>query len=161
MAVDCFLKLDDIKGESVDSKHAGEIDVLSWTWGASQSASFQSGTGGGTAKVNVKDLTVTKLVDRSSPTLMGLCFTGAPVKSAVLSMRKAGGTQMEYINITMEDAVISSTNSANTPGQEQLTETITMNFARVKFNYTPQKPDGSADAAVKFGYDIAKNVKWG
>ena len=161
MAVDCFLKLDNIKGESVDSKHAGEIDVLSWTWGASQSASFQSGSGGGTAKVNVHDITVTKLVDRSSPTLLGLCFTGTAVKSAVLSMRKAGGTQMEYINITMEDAVVSSTGHVNTPGTEQLTETITLNFARVKFNYTPQKPDGSADAAVKFGYDIAKNVTWG
>jgi type VI secretion system secreted protein Hcp len=161
MAVDCFLKLDDIKGESVDQKHAGEIDVLSWSWGASQSATFQSGSGGGTAKVNVHDLTVTKYVDRSSPTLMGLCFTGLPIKSAILSMRKAGGTQMEYINISMEDCVVSSTGAANSTGEERLIETITLNFARVKFAYTPQKPDGSADAAVKFGYDIAKNVKWG
>ena len=171
MAVDCFLKLDDIKGESVDSKHAGEIDVLAWSWGASQTASFQLGSGGGTAKVAVKDLTVTKYVDRASPTLLGVCFSGKPIAKGTLSMRKAGGTQMEYINIYMEDAVISSITPMNhmanasvtgdAAGDERPRETITLNFARVKFDYTPQKPDGSPDAAVKFGYDIAKNVKWG
>jgi type VI secretion system secreted protein Hcp len=145
--------------------------VLSWSWGATQTSSFQLGSGGGTAKVAVKDLTVTKYVDRASPTLMGLCFSGKPIASGVLSMRKAGGDQMEYINVTMEDAVISSITPSNhvinagvtgdAAGDERPREILTLNFARVKFNYTPQKPDGSPDAAVKFGYDIAKNVKWG
>jgi type VI secretion system secreted protein Hcp len=161
MAVDCFLKLDDIKGESADQKHVDHIDVLSWTWGASQTATFQSGSGGGTAKVTVGDLVVTKYIDRSTPALLGLCFTGKPIKSAVLTMRKAGGEQVEYLRVTMEDAVVASIKSNSTPGQERLTEDLSLNFARVKFDYIPQKSDGAPDAAVKFGYDIAKNVKWG
>ncbi len=161
MAVDCFLKLDDIKGESADSKHAGEIDVLAWSWGASQTASFQTGTGGGTAKVAVQDLTITKAVDRASPTLWGLVHSGKPIKQGQLTQRKAGGTQLEFLIINIEDAVISSMTNNNPVGAEALTETLTLNFARVKYAYTPQKPDGSADAGVKFGYDIAKGVPWG
>src|SRR6187397_1823524 len=108
MAVDGFLKLDDIKGESADSKHAGEIDVLYWNWGATQTATFQLGTGGGTAKVTVSDIVITKYVDRSTPNLYNMCFTGKPVKIGTLVMRKAGGTHIESLKVTMEDCVISS-----------------------------------------------------
>jgi type VI secretion system secreted protein Hcp len=162
MAVDAFLKIDDIKGESADDKHAGEIDVLAWSWGANQSATTQTGSGGGTGKVTVHDLTITKQVDRSSPTLLGLCFSGTPIKQALLTQRKAGGKDaLEYIKITMESAIVSSVSTSGSAGTEVMTENITLNFARVKLDYTPQKADGSGDAVVKFGFDIAKNKPWG
>jgi type VI secretion system secreted protein Hcp len=161
MAVDCFLKIDDIKGESEDDAHASEIDVLSWSWGATQAATFQTGTGGGAAKVTVEDLSVTKYIDRASPPLMGLCFSGKPITSAVLTQRKAGGSPVEYIKITMENCVVSSVRTNNDPHSERLTETITLNFARVKFDYTPQTEKGLPDAVVKFGFNIAKNAPWG
>ena len=162
MAVDSFLKIDDIKGESADDKHGGEIDVLAWSWGATQNATTQTGSGGGSGKVTVHDLTITKNVDRSSPTLLGLCFSGVPIKQAVLTQRKAGGKgPLEYVKITMESAIVSSITTSGSQGAETLVENVTLNFARVKFDYTPQKPDGSGDAVVKFGFDIAKNKTWG
>jgi type VI secretion system secreted protein Hcp len=162
MAVDAFLKIDDIKGEAADDKHAGEIDVLAWSWGASQPASTQVGSGGGAGKVSVKDLVITKYVDRSTPTLLNHCFNGTSIKQAVLTQRKAGGkSALEYIKITMEGGIVSSIETNESAGNERLTESVKLNFARVKFDYTPQKDDGSGDAVVKFGFDIVKNKPWG
>jgi type VI secretion system secreted protein Hcp len=161
MAVDMFIKIDDIKGESVDSKHANEIDVLAWSWGATQSGTTHTGPGGGAGKVNVQDLSITKYVDRSTPTLLGLCFSGKHIAKAVLTARKAGGTALEFIKITMEDAIVSAVSQGGSGGEDRFTENVVLNFAKVKFEYTPQKKDGTGDAAVPFGFDIAANVKSG
>src|SRR5437773_201079 len=96
MAFDAFLKIDGIKGESQDDKHSGEIQLLSYTFGADQPASSKSGGGGGTGKVNMHDLAITKQVDNASPLLYKACWTGKHIASAVLSIRKAGGTQQDY-----------------------------------------------------------------
>jgi type VI secretion system secreted protein Hcp len=159
MAIDCFLKFEEIKGESADSKHGGEIDVLSWSWGASQTGTFQMGGGGGTAKVTVSDLTVTKYVDKATPVLYKFCCKGSNAKVATLTMRKAGGSQLEYLKVTMEDTIISSIKTSSPAGAERVTEDVTLNFARVRLEYTPQKADGSGEAVVKTGYDIAKNIE--
>ncbi|HEY6556246.1 MAG TPA: type VI secretion system tube protein Hcp [Polyangiaceae bacterium] len=161
MAVDSFLKIEGVKGESEDAKHKGEIDVLSWSWGATQAGTTHTGSGGGAGKVSVKDLAVVKYVDRASPTLNNMCFSGSHLKQAVLTVRKAGGEALEYVKITMEDLIVSSVEINGSAGQERLTENVNFNFSRVKYDYTPQKADGSGDAAVTFGWDIAKNVKWG
>lgn len=157
MAVDMFLKIEGIKGEAQDDKHKGEIDVLSWSWGASQTGTTHTGSGGGAGKVAVNDVTVTKYIDRSTPLLMQQCFTGKHIKLALLTVRKAGGNPLEYIKIKMEDAIIASVSVGGSGGEDRLTENVSINFAKVHFDYTPQKPDGSADAAVPFGYDIAAN----
>ena len=89
MAVDMFLKLGDVKGESVDNKHKDEIDVLSWSWGMTQSATTHHGSGGGAGKVAVHDLHITKKVDKSSPVLTLACCTGKHYKEALFTVRKA------------------------------------------------------------------------
>ncbi len=70
MAVDMFLKLDGVNGESKDKTHIKDIDVLSWSWGMSNSGSAHVGGGAGSGKVNVQDVSVTKYIDSSSPKLM-------------------------------------------------------------------------------------------
>lgn len=157
MAVDMFLKIDGIKGESADHKHMGEIDVLSWNWGAKQSGTSHAGGGGGSGKVNVQDLTFSKWVDRSTPELFLECCNGKHIKSAVLTVRKAGQKPLEYLKITMENAIISGVTSGASGGQDRLTESITLNFSKVKLDYIPQKQDGTGDAAVTTGWDIASN----
>lgn len=159
MAVDMFLKLDDLKGESVDSKHKGEVDILAWSWGMTQSGTTHLGTGGGAGKVNVQDLSLTKYVDKSSPTLYLSCCNGKHFKEALLTVRKAGEKPLEYIKITMKEVIITSVSTGGSGGEERLTENITLNFAEFKHEYTPQKPDGSADATVEAAYHIAQNVK--
>src|SRR5712692_11221584 len=97
MAVDMFIKIGDIKGESVDHAHKEEIDVLSWSWGLSQQGTMHQGGGGGAGKVNVQDLSFTKFVDKASPNLYKFCCSGKHYPEATLTMRKAGDKPLEYL----------------------------------------------------------------
>lgn len=158
MAVDMFIKIDDIKGESADDKHAGEIDVLAWSWGMSQSGTTHMGAGGGAGKVNVQDLSFTHFVDKASPNLIKMCCNGKHFKEAKLVVRKAGEKPLEYMIITMKDGLVSSVSTGGSGGEDRLTENVTLNFAEFKSEYVPQKPDGSGDATVTAGWNIAMNV---
>jgi type VI secretion system secreted protein Hcp len=157
MAVDMFFKIDDIKGESTDDKHKGEIDVLSWSWGANQTGTTHTGSGGGAGKVNVHDLSFTKYIDRATPRLLQMCCSGKHIKQAVLVVRKAGGKPLEYLKITLEDALVSTIQDGGSGGDERLSENVGLNFARVKLEYVPQKADGSGEASIPAGWDIAAN----
>lgn len=159
MAVDMFLKIDDVKGESADDKHKDMIDVLAWSWGMSQSGTTHMGGGGGAGKVSVQDISLTKYVDKSSPILMMSACNGKHYKEALLTVRKAGEKPLEYIKITMKEVLVSNISTGGSGGQDRLTENVTLNFAEYKIEYTPQKPDGSGDAVVESAWNIAKNVK--
>jgi len=159
MAVDMFLKIKGIEGEAQDDKHKNEIDVLAWSWGMSQSGTTHMGGGGGAGKVNVQDLSCTKYIDKSTPNLMLYCCNGKHIPEMLLTVRKAGENALEYIKITMKDGLISSVSSGGSGDEDRLTENVTLNFAHVKVEYTPQKADGTADAGVEMTWDIAKNVK--
>jgi type VI secretion system secreted protein Hcp len=160
MAVDMFLKFEGkIEGESIDASHKGEIDVLAWSWGMSNSGSFHTGGGGGAGKANFQDISITKYVDSATNVLMLFCANGGHFTKARLTVRKAGTTPLEYITIDMAQVMITSVSSGGSGGEDRLTENISLNFAKVELNYVPQKADGSGDAAKPFGWDIAANVK--
>jgi type VI secretion system secreted protein Hcp len=155
MAVDVFLKLGDIKGESKDSKHPGEIDVLSWSWGISQSGTMAHGGGGGAGKASFADLSIMHNVDRSSAALMAACATGAHIKEGTLVARKAGKGQQEYLIIKMNDILITSIQPSGS--SEHPVESVSMQCSKVDFEYKPQKEDGSLDGGIHFKYDIKAN----
>ena len=157
MAVDVFLKIEGIKGESVVEGHKDEIDILSWNWGATQSGTMHLGPGGGSGKVNVTDLTVSKYLDKATPNLLLSCMVGKHIKTATLIARKAGTKPVDYIKVAMENVLISSVSQAGGDGQDRFTETVTLNFSKVTYDYTGQKEDGSAVAPVQAIYDIALN----
>lgn len=154
MAVDTFLKLGDIKGESKDSKHPGEIDVLSWSWGVSQTGTMSYGGGGGAGKANFQDLNFMHNVDKASPILMLKCATGEHIKEATLVSRKAGKTQQEYLIIKLNEILVTSVQPSGS--SEHPTESVSINFSKIQLDYKPQKEDGSLDGAVTFVYDIKK-----
>jgi len=154
-----FLKLEGVDGESKDDSHKKEIDVLSWSWGASQSGTGHVGGGSGAGKVSVQDLSVTKYVDSSSHLLLLDCCNGQHIKKGTLVVRKAGATPLEYIKLTMEDIIVSNIHTGGSGGEDRLTETITLNFSKFKYEYTPQKADGSGDGTKETGWDIAANKK--
>jgi type VI secretion system secreted protein Hcp len=160
MAVDIFLKINDdtVKGEAQDKTHKQEIDVLAWSFGMSNSGSTHAGGGGGAGKVNVQDLSVTKYVDSSSPALMLACCNGAHFASALLTVRKAGKTPLEYIKITMTEVLITSVSTGGSGGEDRLTENVSLNFSKVQMDYTPQKADGTADTTKTMTWNIAENV---
>lgn len=161
MAVDMFIKIDDIKGEAQDKTHEGEIDVLAWSWGMSQSGTGHTGGGSGSGKVSVQDLSFTKYIDKSSANLAEYCATGDQYKEAKLTVRKAGGKEpLEYFIITMKDLIITSISTGGSGGEDRLTENVTLNFKKFKTEYQAQKPDGTADGGkVEFEWDVAANAK--
>jgi type VI secretion system secreted protein Hcp len=159
MAVDMFMKLGDIKGESVGKNHKDSIDVLAWSWGLSNSGSMHSGTGGGSGKVNVQDLSFTKYLDKASPALILAGCNGKHYPQALLTVQKAGETAVEYLKITLKDVLVTSVSTGGSGGEDRLTENVTLNFAEFKFEYTPQTDKGAKAAGIDVGWDIAQNVK--
>ncbi|HEY1057124.1 MAG TPA: type VI secretion system tube protein Hcp [Limnobacter sp.] len=157
MAVDMFLKIKGVDGESVDKVHAKEIDILSWSWGMSQSGTTHTARGGGAGKVSVQDLSITKYTDKSTPNLIKACCNGKHFEEAVLTVRKAGEQPLEYIILTMKDVLVTAVSEGGSGGDDRLTENITLNFAEFSYVYVPQKRDGGADGKVEATFNIATN----
>jgi len=153
-----FLKLDGVKGESADHKHKDEIHIESFSWGLSQTGAHGTGGGGGAGKVAVHDISITKFVDKSSATLMLNCCNGKHIKEGLITVRKAGEKPLEYLKIKLEDILISGVQHAG-HGGDQLTENLTLNFAKFKLEYQEQKPDGSGQPGGEMGWDVKKNEK--
>lgn len=164
MAMDMFIKFTpDIPGESQDKEKAtiGDIEVLAWSWGMSQSGTFHTGGGGGAGKVNVQDLSLTKYFDNASGTLQQNCMVGKHLTKAVLSVRKAGGSPYVYIKITMEDVLVSSISTGGSGGEDRLTENVTLNFGKVHVQYFKQSDaDGSVTDGTEAKYDMQQNATW-
>ncbi len=157
-AVDFFLKLDGIDGESQDSKHKGEIDVESWSWGESQAGSHSGGGGGGAGKVSMQDFHFVMKVNKSSPKLLLACATGEHIKKATLICRKAGKEQQEYLKITLTDLLVSSFQTGGSEGSGVLPmDQISLNYTKIEYEYKEQKVDGTLGGAIKAGYDLKAN----
>ncbi|MDD7972865.1 Hcp family type VI secretion system effector [Roseinatronobacter alkalisoli] len=159
MAVDILLKIDGIKGESVIDGHQDEIDVLSWSWGMTQSGTTHTATGGGGGKVNVSDITFTKLVDIATHELIKACTSGRHIKEATLVVRKAGGAKpINYLTLKMWEVLVSSYNTGGSNDDlDRVQETLTFNFARFEIEYQQQDEKGGKKGSAKAGWDIAKN----
>jgi type VI secretion system secreted protein Hcp len=161
MAVDMFIKIGDIDGETHDKVYGPKkfIDVLAWSWGLSNSGSAHMGGGAGSGKVNVQDLSFTKYVDSATPALLLAGCNGQHFPEANLVVRKAGTKPVEYIKIKMSEVLITSVSTGGSGGEDRLTENVTLNFGAVHFDYTPQKPDGGPGTAIPMEWDIALNAK--
>ena len=158
MAANIFAKIGDIKGESLDDKHKDEVEVLSWSWGVSQSGSIRTGGGGGgEGKATFNDFNFTHHVDKASPLLLKACATGEHIKDATITMRKAGKGQQEFLIIKMNDIIITGVSPSGTGEGNTSAEHVALQFAKVDLEYRPQKSDGSLDAGIHFKYDIKGN----
>lgn len=154
MAADIFAKLGDIKGESQDNKHKDEIEVLSWSWGVTNSVSV-AGSGIGAGRANFHDLSFTHKIDKASPLLMNACAAGVHLKEATITHRKAGKGQQEFLVIKMNDVIITALGDADSDDESM--ETVSLAFAKVDVEYRPQKADGTLDAGIHFKYDLKTN----
>ena len=160
MAGDMFLMLDGIKGESADDKHKGEIDIESFSWGLSQSGSGNRGTGLGTGKVDIADISIMKKVDKASPTLMLACANGKHIAKGKLTVRKAGENPLEYLTVDLESVLVSSYQVSGSGGGEVPSESISLNFVKVKTEYWTQSEKGAKGENANFSWDVAKNIKY-
>ncbi|MCX6627983.1 MAG: type VI secretion system tube protein Hcp [Candidatus Solibacter sp.] len=159
MAVDYFLKIDGIKGESQDKGHPDEIHLESWSWGESQTGSMSHSGGGGAGKVSMQDFHFVMSVNKASPMLFLACASGDHIKSAILTCRKAGKTQQEYLKWTFSDLLISSYQTGGHGAADALpTDQVSFNFTKIEVAYKEQKADGSLGGEVKKWYDLKQSV---
>jgi len=159
MASDYLLEIDGVKGESKDNKLKDCIEVDSFSWGASNPTSFGSGGGGGTGKVSFQDMHFTKSTDKASPELFFRCANGEHLTKAILHVRKAGKEQQEFYTISLQELAVSSFQSGGHTGAG-VTESFSLGFAKLKFEYKEQSTDGKLLSTVKRGYDQQKNTEW-
>ena len=156
MPTDIFAKIGDIKGESADANHKDEIAVLSFSWGVANSGGLEIGSGAGAGKATFQGLTIVHNIDKATPRLLEACATGTHLKDATITHRKAGKGQQEFLIVKMNDVIITAVTHGGTTAQPA-PETVTLAFAKVAFEYKPQKPDGSLDAGIHFKYDLKAN----
>jgi type VI secretion system secreted protein Hcp len=156
-AVDYFLKIDTIPGESTDAKHKNEIDLESWSWGETNSGTHAGGGGGGAGKVAMQDFHFTMRINKASPKLALACANGQHIKDALLTCRKAGKEQQEYLKIKFSDLLISSYQTGGSQGDVVPIDQISFNFSKIEWTYCAQKPDGSLDAPVVHNYNLKEN----
>ena len=156
MASNYFLKIDGIPGESLDSKHKDEIEVLSWSWGETQAIPASPGGGAGTGKVAMTDLHVSTNLSKASPQLLLACAAGTHIKGAVLTGRKGGKAQAEFLTFSLSDVLVSAYQTGASEAEVPL-DSISLNFSKIEVSYKQQKPDGSLAPAIRVGWDRKTN----
>jgi type VI secretion system secreted protein Hcp len=156
MAVDVFLNIEGIPGESADEKHPNEIDVLSYSWGVSQTGTASYGGGMGAGKANFGDFSFMMRMNKATPKLMNAVATGEHIPKAVLTCRKAGGKQEDYMVYKFYDLLVSSYQTS--ASSEEPTESISFNYSKMEMEYKIQDAKGMTKTAGVFKYDLKKNV---
>jgi type VI secretion system secreted protein Hcp len=157
-AVDYFLKIAGIDGESAADTHKGEIDIESWSWGESNPAS-PTGIGGGAGKVTMNDFSFVMKLSKASPKLFLACAAGEHIKSAWLTAHRAPGKKADYfLKWSFADLLISSYQTGATEGGFPLDQ-VSFNFSKIEVEYKQQKPDGSLGPSIKAGWDVKTNKK--
>ena len=154
MAVNAYLYIDGIEGPSTSKPN--HIDVLSFHWGVSQTSTYGPGQSGMEAKAGRADfsnLTIIKVLDKTTPFLCDHCASGDILDEVyILYDKPVGDKQDDYFRIYLKDALI--TNVQLSGSQENPTESVSFAFQAVEIAYRPEKDDGSLDGAIPKGYDL-------
>ena len=158
MAVGYFLKIDGIEGESADSKHKGEIELASFSWGVTQSGSPARGGGARAGKAQFQDFHFVARTSKASPKLFLACASGEHVKSALLTCRRAGQDRLEFLKYKLSDVLISSFLLGGSTAEEPFDQ-VSLNFAKIEMEYVPQGKAGKAEGSVKAAWDLKANKK--
>ena len=160
MAIDVYLQIDGIKGESTDDKHKDWIEVQSVQWGVTQPKSATASTGGGhtAERCEHEDITLSKLADLSSPILLQVCSSGKTIPRAKIEFMRADGQgeRIKYFEIELTNVLVGGVSPHVSEG-DIMQETIGLKFSKVKWTYTQQKVSGGAGGNTSGGWDLAAN----
>ncbi|MGH9590229.1 MAG: Hcp family type VI secretion system effector [Terracidiphilus sp.] len=157
MAVDYFLKLDGIDGESQDDKHKNWIQLLSWSWGGSQTSSV-SGTGGsGAGKVNLQDISITTHLDKATPKLFKSMCTGTHTPTGHIECVKAGADSKPYLKIDLKEVFVSSLQTGGSSGEEVPIVSLSFTYNEIKIDYYQQDEKGNVASTGATGWNVKQN----
>jgi type VI secretion system secreted protein Hcp len=155
MALEIFLKLGTIKGDSTDARHRDEIRVLSWDWGLeSQPGQIGGSGGGGAGRTTFRRLRFAHLLDVATPPIMQACASGRHIDRAALTVRKPGATPFEFLTIALSNVQLVSVDTAVNEEHGDTYETVTLVFTKIEFRYFPQSPTGGPGSPVDFVWDL-------
>ncbi len=159
MAVNAYLIIDGRPGPSTSKQDA--IDILSFSFGASQTAVFGPGSSGKESRAgraDVGNVTVMKVLDKTSPLLFDDCVTGNVLKKVdIIYDKPMGDSQEDYFKLHMEDALITSIQLSGS--NENPTESISFAFAKIKVSYNPES-DGKLSGFIDKGFDLETLKPW-
>jgi len=159
MAVNAYLIIDGRPGPSTSKQNA--IDILSFSFGASQTHVIGPGSSGGetrAGRANLHDVSIMKVVDKVSPLLFDDCVTGNILKKVdIIYDKPMGDDQQDYYKIHMENALITSIQHSGS--SENPVESISFAYQKIKLSYNPEK-DGSLQGFIDKGFDVLKLKPW-
>jgi type VI secretion system secreted protein Hcp len=158
MAVDFFLKLDSIDGESVADGHTNEITLLSFSWGGSQVSSVAGTGGSGAGKVSLENIHIMKYYDKASPSLFKALISGTHIKTGVLSACKSGvtgGGGKPFLKVSFEELFVS--NLSVSGSSEVPAESVSFSYNKIKVEYSTQNEQGILTAVAAVSYDLKAN----
>src|SRR5262249_42588122 len=135
-----------------------EIELVSFSWGLTQSGTTTGG-GGGAGKAHFQDFHFTQQTTKASPQLMLACASGQHLKSAVLTGRKTGKAQIEFLTIKLTDVLVSSFEEAGSDGEPSPMESVSLNYAKIQLTYRGQDATGKPLPDVNAGWDAKLNKK--
>lgn len=158
MAQGIFIKFNGIDGESQDFTHKGEIEILNWDWSVSQTLNMHSGSGGGTGKCTFDNLHFEHYIDKSSLNLLQFCLTGKYIPEALMTIRKAGCSHLEFLRLTLQDILITGVHPVYYNTMRVPREAVSLTFSRVAMDYILQNAVGNAAGTISSGYDIKANT---
>lgn len=155
-AVDYFLKLDGIEGESLDGKHKNEINLESWNWGESLPVDGHAKLALG--KSTMSDFNFTMKINKASPKLFLHCAQGTTIKTGELTCRRAGKDQQEYLKIKFSDILVSSYNTGGSGAEPVPIESVSLSFREIEYSYAPQGKDGKLLSPVVQKYKLTEQA---
>jgi type VI secretion system secreted protein Hcp len=155
MAVDYYLKLDGIEGEAVSTGFEKQIQLLSFSWGGSQTTSVAGTGGSGAGKVDLSDISIMKYYDKSSPQVFKSLISGTHIKTGVLSATKAGGGGKPFLKISLGELFVTSNQIS--ASSEIPTESVSFSYNTIKVEYSTQNEQGILTAVGAVNYDVKTN----
>lgn len=159
MALDMFLKITDIPGESRDEKHKGEIDIYSFSWALNQVAGVGGGGGASAGKPDFHDFSFAMPMSKASPKLFLACASGQRLAEATLTVRRAGATAVDFLTYKLTDCAVTTYQEAGSNGDDIPNDAFTLNFSKIEVSYKEQDAKGGVGAETKAGWDLKQNTQ--
>ena len=155
----CFLKIAEIKGDARNPRHEKEIEVVSWSWGETQNATFSADSKRTGGNVSMRDFAFNAVTGAASSQFLLFCASGKRIKTAILTCEKPEGKGDPFLTITLSDVVLASYDIESAPTSSLPMDRVVLRFNKIEFKYVPYKQDGTADGNFTSSWDLAQNAQ--
>lgn len=157
-----YIKFDGIDGSVTEKGFEKWCNVLSCSTGMSHTTRYDvgvGGSGGRGGKTDVQDVHVSKQQDTSSAKLWEFGLMGKHIPKVDIAFVTSGSERHKYKVIKLTDVIVSSYQESNDGEGGHTPESLSLNGAKIEFEFIEMQKDGKPAPAVRFGYDLQKATK--